>query len=213
MYKFLVQVLEFLSRKLKLLEIAVVGDKNLPLTGPAIVCFNHTDLLDSLIMILAIKRDLWGLAASNYKYNPFIFVFWLMGKAILIDRGEIDRKALNKALNVLRSGGFLGVSPEGTRSKDGTLKMGKAGVAFLAKAAKSKNLLIVPVGVIGSYGAFKNLFRKTTRVTVVIGEPFMLNLAEGSKEKASSQLVGIVNKQIMPKIAELLTEDMRGEFK
>ena len=47
--------------------------------------------------------------------------------AIFVERGEVDRNALRKALAVLAGGGFLGVAPEGTRSKTGRMQQGRTG--------------------------------------------------------------------------------------
>src|SRR5204862_160905 len=58
-----------------------------------------------------------------------------------------SERALESAMEVLRSGGVFGIYPEGTRTRDGYLHRGHTGAARLALRSGAS---IVPVGLIGT---------------------------------------------------------------
>lgn len=218
-----------LMRTLKLLfsirlKVKVIGKENIPEKGPVVICFNHTDLLDPAYIIFAIMKDMWALVGSTHRANFIVKFFTKTGRSILVDRDTVDITALDKAMEILRAGKFLGVSPEGTRSKDGILHKGKFGPAYLAGMTDS---LILPLGLSGSFGASKAMLKRKVEVTVRIGEPFKLvdidelkkDLPQGTSEEDKKKTMVILrqwrdvtNSQIMPKVAQLLPEDIRGEF-
>ncbi len=210
------------------LNVNVNGRENIPENGPVIVCFNHTDILDPLYIMFALMKDMWVLVGSSYSKNIIIWFFSMTGKAILVDRNITDINALNKCIEILKAGKFLGVSPEGTRSKKGLLGKGKFGLGYLAGMTDST---ILPLGLAGSYGASKRMLRqslwKKVEVTVNIGEPFKLEGIEELKNELTQETTeedkknimiilrkwrDVTNSQIMPKIAELLPTEMRGDF-
>ena len=122
-------------------------------------------------------------------------------------RGEADRAALKAALKALREGTMLGVAPEGTRSRNGSLQPAKAGIAFLATNA---NVPIVPAVVINTDRAFAQLRRlRRPHLTLKIGPPFRLSpLAPGQR---SAQLRAHTE-EIMLRLAALLPPRHRGVY-
>ena len=177
------------------LKVNVIGKENIPEEGPVIVCFNHTDILDPLYIMFALMRDMWALVASSYSKNIIIRFFSMTGKAILVDRNTTDMNALNKSIEVLKTGKFLGVSPEGTRSKDGSLGEGKFGPSYLAAMTDST---ILPLGIVGSYGASKRMLTqsllKKVEVTVNIGKSFKLKDIEDLKKTIHKEIPGKTEK-------------------
>jgi 1-acyl-sn-glycerol-3-phosphate acyltransferase len=226
MYMAIVALLRFFVKYVLFWKISIksTGKENIPKKGPVVIVFNHTDYLDPVFIMISVKRNLWALTASNYSKNPIIIIFKILGRAILVDRDRVDDKAIDKAFNVLKDGKFLGVSPEGTRSKDGILRKGKFGPAYLAGITNSQ---ILPIGIVGSVGATKKLLRGKIEVSVNIGKPFRLINIEGlvgDTEEANNnggikdimttlrEWRDVTNNQIVPKIAELLPDNQRGEF-
>lgn len=164
------------------LKVNVIGKENIPEEGPVIVCFNHTDILDPLYIMFALMKDMWALTAYSYRNNIIVKFFSMTGKVILIDRDKMDIEALEKCVSILKAGRFLGVSPEGTRSKNGSLYEGKVGPSYLAGMTDST---ILPLGIVGSYGASKRMLTqsllKKVEVTVNIGKSFKLKDIEHLK--------------------------------
>jgi 1-acyl-sn-glycerol-3-phosphate acyltransferase len=139
---------------------------------------------------------------------------WLLGPllrsvgAIFVRRGEVDRRALRQALDILRGGGLLGMAPEGTRSKTGALQPGRTGAAYLAFRA---GVPIVPLVVTGQEKVFWSLRRlRRGTVRVVIGEPFYPPPVEG---KASGADVEAFTEEIMYHLAAMLPPEYRGVYR
>ena len=104
-----------------------------PKTGPIILVGNHINFIEVPLLISHLDNpSITGLAKRETWDNPlFKFLFTCWG-IIPIDRGLVDREAIKLSLDALRQGKILAISPEGTRSKDGSLKPGKPGVVALA---------------------------------------------------------------------------------
>jgi 1-acyl-sn-glycerol-3-phosphate acyltransferase len=136
-------------------------------------------------------------------------VSWLLMSigAIFVRRGEVDREALNKCLAVMEQDGILGLAPEGTRSRTGTLQRGKPGVAYLATKA---NVPILPIGISGQNQIFAEWKRlRRPRIVVRIGQPFELQPVHG-RHKGEQLLAR--SDEVMRRIAALVDEDLRGVY-
>src|SRR4051794_35280351 len=106
----------------------VTGLENVPRTGPAIIASNHLSFLDSIIIQALTPRDVAFFAKAEYFTTP-----GLRGKAmktffesvgsIPVQRGEqaASVAALESLVDILETGGGIGIYPEGTRSRDGKL--------------------------------------------------------------------------------------------
>ena len=78
--------------------------------------------------------------------------------------------ALQLSAYVLRRGKILLVFPEGSRSRDGSIKEFKKGVGIISKEL---NIPIVPVAISGTYAMLPSgrLFPKPSKITVSFGKP------------------------------------------
>ena len=130
------------------------GLDNLPADGPAILCPNHTSVLDSFLLPVALlpvsgARRVMFVGKAEYLDNwKTRYLFPAMGM-IPIDRsgGEAAQRALDLAAAALERGELFGIYPEGTRSRDGRLHKGHTGPARLALRTGAP---LVPVGIVGS---------------------------------------------------------------
>ena len=162
---------QFLARILIhiLVRIDVQGIDNLPRKGPAIIAPNHVSWFDLPIIFAYANSSVVTFTAE--KWEKHILSRWMLrtfGHAIFIQRGEIDRAALQAAVQGLRDGAVVGVAPEGTRSYDGILGTGHDGAAWLAGRTDA---VIVPAAMWGHedvFGDWKRLRRP--RVCFHVGE-------------------------------------------
>ena len=78
--------------------------------------------------------------------------------------------ALQLSAYVLRAGKVLCVFPEGSRSRDGSIKEFKKGVAIIAKEL---NVPLVPVAITGTFEMMRpgQLYPRPGKVTVTFGKP------------------------------------------
>ena len=127
----------------------VEGAENVPRTGPAIICPNHTSVLDSFFVPAVLPRRITYVGKAEYMDDwKTKHLFPAMGM-IPIDRGggSASERALSAAQRVLERGELFGIYPEGTRSRDGLLYKGHTGPARLALRTGAP---IIPVGIRGA---------------------------------------------------------------
>jgi len=156
-----------------LCRLEVIGRENIPAAGPYLVVVNHMSTADIALMLVAFPVLPWRFFAGekwagHWLWGPLMR--WL--GVIFINRGEVDRRALREALTALRGGAIFGLAPEGTRSKTGTMDVGKDGAAFLAAHS---GVPILPAGISNSDVLFSSARRlRRARITLRIGVPFAL---------------------------------------
>jgi len=130
-------------------DFHIEGREHVPTEGPAIFCPNHTSVLDSFFLPLALPRRITYVGKAEYMDSwKTKYLFPALGM-IPIDRsgGSATERALNAAARVLEAGEYFGIYPEGTRSRDGRLHRGHTGPARLALRTGAP---IIPVGIRGS---------------------------------------------------------------
>ncbi len=155
----------------------IVGRRNIPVEGGAILASNHLSFADSVFLPLMIDRQMSFLAKSDYFTGRGIRgwatrVFFKATGQIPIDRsgGKASEASLNTGLSVLANDDLLGIYPEGTRSPDGRLYRGRTGIARMALEARVPVIPVVMVDTDTIMPIGKRMPR-IGRVGVVIGEP------------------------------------------
>ncbi|HEY2999762.1 MAG TPA: lysophospholipid acyltransferase family protein [Acidimicrobiales bacterium] len=127
----------------------VRGARNIPDNGPAIICPNHTSVIDSFLLPSVLPRRITFVGKAEYLDDwKTKHLFPALGM-IPIDRrgGDASTRALDAAAGVLARGELFGIYPEGTRSRDGKLHKGHTGPARLALRTGAP---LVPVGIVGT---------------------------------------------------------------
>lgn len=163
----------------------IVGRRNVPAEGGAILASNHLSFVDSIFLPLMIDRPVAFLAKSDYFTGKGLKgcatrVFFKATGQLPIDRsgGKASEASLNTGLQVLGRGELLGIYPEGTRSPDGKLYRGRTGIARMALEAR---VPVVPVVMVDTDTMMPIGTRipRVARVGVVIGEPLDFSRFEG----------------------------------
>ncbi|YCA42707.1 1-acyl-sn-glycerol-3-phosphate acyltransferase [Bacillus sp. JZ8] len=168
-----------------LFRVEIIGKENIPKDAGVIVCSNHISNFDPPVVGMTFPRPVYFMAKAELFKVPVLKTLLPKIYAFPVKRGLSDRDALRKGISILKEGGALGLFPEGSRSKDGKLGKGMAGVGFFALRS---NAVIVPCAVIGPYKPFKKL-------KVVYGKP--IDVTEMRKERVSSEEVTeVVMKEI-----------------
>jgi 1-acyl-sn-glycerol-3-phosphate acyltransferase len=189
------------------------GLENVPKQGAFILVSNHISLLDPLI-IGSTAGQMAGrlvhfMAKEELRHWPVIG--WLATQAgvYFVRRGEADRAAQRLSLDLLARGEPIAVFPEGTRSRDGNLGEPRNGAALLAMRT---GLPLLPVSITGSNRLFPRgaWLPRRARVTVRVGEPFMLTRQASGRIDRQDLAAG--TDRIMRAIAALLPSAQRGRF-
>ncbi len=205
MYWILHTLADFMMRLISRREY--VGLENIPADPPYILVSNHLAMFDSPLVLAMCPHVSRAFAAAKHRRNPIFAVLLTAMGSVWVQRGEVDRRALQEALDVLRRGEVLGIAPEGTRSPTQALQKGKVGAAYLATRA---NVALVPMAITGTEKIKHDLPRlRRAHVRVTIGEPF--HLPENGRVRG--QKLTEYTEVIMHRIAGLLPEEYRGVYK
>ena len=150
-------------------RVDVVGEENVP-DGACLVVSNHLSWTDTIFIAYALPRlpKIHTMANRASVFNR-PWKRWLMPKFALFpvtrQRGYLDEEAVETVYQLLQSGERVLLFPEGAYGKDGRLRPLREGVGHFA-INSGKPLL--PVSVRGTAR-----LRPFSRVTVVIGQPFI----------------------------------------
>ena len=185
----------------------VEGLENVPNQGPAIIMMNHIAFVDSLIVLHIMPRNIIPLAKVEVYDYPLVGVFPKLWGVIPVHREELDRRAIQQALEVLVAGEMVLIAPEGTRGS--ALQRGKEGVAYLASRS---GVPVIPVAIDGSkgfpalrpFGAWK-----TPGAVVRIGKPFRY---KPELQKARRENLTKMTDEAMYILSKMLPEARRGVY-
>jgi len=192
-----------------LCKLSIEGRENIPEQGPLLVVANHFHFADPVAVIRAMPWPLEFIGGFRMPNAP-TGVKWLtkLWGTHRVRRAGSSRQALKAAEAVLRSGGILGIFPEGG-SWAQVLRPARPGAAYLASRT---GVRILPVGIDGLTEMFTSLARfRRARVTLRIGEPFgPFEEAEGGR--AGRDEIDRRGEVIMRHIGALIPEESRGVF-
>lgn len=190
-------------------RLRVEGAEHLPDAGGIIVASNHLSISDPPLICLAIwratGRRVRYMAKAEAMETPIMGPLLRAYGGFGVRRGEVDRDAYRMARGVLEGGDWLGVAPEGTRSRSGTLGEPMPGATLLATRSGAP---VLPVAISGSERTWPIGARRPhfgTTVTIRFGTP--LDLREGGREAAEAK-----GERLMAAIAALLPPAYRGRF-
>lgn len=187
---------------------SVSGQENVPSSGPAILCYNHINLVDPIMTLHVLKRNVIPVAKIEIFSYPIVGLAPQLYGSIPVRRGLVDRRALQASLDVLRQNEMLLVAPEGTRN-DALIK-GKSGTVFLAAHAGSPP--IVPIGIDNTIGYPTYPFSRRWKqpgADISIGRPFRFRL--GSDVPGKEEMERMTD-EMMYTIAALLPPHRRGVY-
>jgi 1-acyl-sn-glycerol-3-phosphate acyltransferase len=174
---------------------------------PVIVAVNHINFLEVPILVAhSYPLPLTGLVKSETWNNPVMAFLFNTYKAIPIDRTGSYQESFRRVREAMEQGFFVCMAPEGTRSKNGVLGRGKAGIIQLALYTGAP---VLPVVHFGGERIWDNLRRlKRTPFCFKVGRPFRFKI-EGRPDKFTRELL---LEELMGQMARLLPENMRGVY-
>lgn len=178
-------------------RITVEGIDNIPVHGPMIIATNHIHWWN-LVALGKSLSNIFRLTDSKpclLSARPLMLlhpVIRLYAMPIYLNRNysDKDRLAIERAIEYLKNGKSLIMSPEGKHNNN-KLIGAKTGVALIAIQSTAP---IVPVA----------LFKKTIK----IGPPIKVE-----QTNVNSKILAALTEKVMQEIALLLPEKMRGIYK
>jgi 1-acyl-sn-glycerol-3-phosphate acyltransferase len=191
-------------------QMDIRGRENIPDSGPVILIINHISFIDPVLCMGAvINRYVIPMSKAENMRNPATAPFLWWWGAYVINRGEIDRRALTSSIELLRSGQMILVAPEGTRQTDG-LTRPKDGMTYIATRA---NAVIVPAALADAedwLDRLKSLRR--THIKLHFGRPFRFKT--GGRERIPREEMALMTDEAMYQLALALdNEKDRGVYR
>jgi 1-acyl-sn-glycerol-3-phosphate acyltransferase len=185
----------------------VGGLENIPAQGPAIVMINHIAFVDPIAVMHVLPRNIIPMAKVEVYNYPLIGIFPRVWGVIPVRREEVDRRAIQQALEILKAGEIVLVAPEGTRHPQ--LEDTKEGVAFLASRG---GVPVIPTAIDGSPG-FPSL-RTSARwrepgIVIRFGRPFQF---KSTLRHPTREQLRQMTDEAMYILAALLPEHRRGIY-
>jgi 1-acyl-sn-glycerol-3-phosphate acyltransferase len=186
----------------------VEGLENIPARGPAILMINHIAFIDPIVVLHVLPRNIVPLAKIEVYNYPLVGIFPRLWGVIPVRREEVDRRAVQQVLEVLRAGEIVLVAPEGTRAP--RLSQGKEGIAYLASHT---GVPVVPVAIDGTVGFpalrfFSRAWRKPG-VVVRFGQPFRFR---PDLKHPDRELLRKMADEAMYLLAAMLPAERRGYY-
>lgn len=166
----------------------IINKEVIPKDGPILIVGNHKHIYDQCLTIMATKRTIHYMAKKEYFDSKLACFFKFVG-CISVNRSIHDKEATKQALDILKSGGAIGLFPEGTRNKtkDKLLLPFKFGAVSMASKT---NATIVPFGITGDYK-----FR-SKNLTIKYGKPF----------KVENMTLEEANNKLFEEVKNLITK-------
>jgi 1-acyl-sn-glycerol-3-phosphate acyltransferase len=174
---------------------------------PLIVAVNHINFLEVPILVThSYPLRLTGLVKAETWNNPVFAFLFDTYRAIPIDRAGAFQEAFKKVKEAMDEGFFVCIAPEGTRSKNGVLGRGKAGIIQLALYTGAP---VLPVAHYGGEDVWKNARHlRRTSFCFKAGRPFRIKFnGRPDREEREAML-----NEVMGQMARLLPAPMRGPY-
>jgi len=192
-----------------LFKLEVEGVERIPRTGPVLLIGNHVNFVDAALGYIFSRRYVKGMTAIETRGRLlFNFFAWAVD-AIYVERGTPDRRALQACVDALRAGWVLYLAPEGTRSHDGRLTKGYAGMVLVLLHAGT-HIPVLPIAYIGLEHFWTSIRRlRRTPARMVVGEPFYISPPQG---RAGREVREQIAAEMMSQIAAMLPPENRGLY-
>jgi 1-acyl-sn-glycerol-3-phosphate acyltransferase len=191
-------------------RVKVVGRRNIPKKGAAILASNHLSALDHVVLPMATRRPIVNISKVEHfqsgKVKAWFFRKWHI---IPVQRGKGDQAAMDAAREALRDGRLFCIYPEGTRSRDGKLHKGHTGVARLALEMR---VPVIPVAMVGTFEARPKggRIKWFTKTAAIVGEPMHFDQYWGMQ--ADRDVCRKVTDEVMHAIARLSGQEYVDEY-
>ncbi len=190
------------------LDLDIAELNKVPRNGPLIIATNHINFIEVPVVYTHLQpRPITGLVKIETWNNPLMGLLFDLWGGIPVRRGEADVTAAKRCLDALKEGKIVAVAPEGTRSGDGRLRKGNAGIVFLAIKSQAP---ILPIAFYGAEQYWQDL-RSLNKVPfhIRVGKPFLIDVPNKTiNQKIRNQIID----EIMIQIALLLPRSYHGYY-
>lgn len=185
-----------------LADVQITGAERLPEKGPVILAGNHAAVLEAVMMAAYTPGIVEFIGNGDIPFDPK-YAFITRGYGLIpINRGNLDRKGLQMALDILTQGGLLGIFPEGG-VWDPEHMQAQIGVAWLSYKAQAP---VLPVGFGGTRGGLVKAF-ELKRPTLTMNVGTLISPVQFTNDKISAKAnLEAASQHILDEIRALIPE-------
>jgi 1-acyl-sn-glycerol-3-phosphate acyltransferase len=191
-----------------LANVEINGKERLPKQGPIILAGNHVAVLEAVMMAVYNPGLVEFLGTGDIPFDPNYAGIVKGYEVIPVNRGNLDRKSLNLALEILDQNGILGIFPEGG-TWDPSQMEAQTGVAWLSYKSQAP---ILPIGFGGVKGGLQKALKlQRPNLIMNVGDlipPVQLDAEDLSMKDNLQQAANLV----LTKINELIPEKDKFRF-
>lgn len=178
-------------------RVKIIGKENVPKEGALLFCGNHRTYLDPPLITVTAGREMSFMAKEELKEQALMRFLCFTFDGIWVKRDSKDIGSLKTAMKLLKTGGCIGIFPEGTRNgmekNAGKLKNG---AAYMALKTGAK---IVPIGIQGPAKPF-------SKNAIIYGEP--LDFSKYASDKLDKDIEDKVSEELKEQIIALTNREI-----
>lgn len=154
--KFYLNCLKLRGLAKALFRIKVYGTENIPESGRLVLCCNHLNLIDPVMLAFSFNRPINFIAKKQLFSKPILGKLLIKLGCIPVDRENADFEMFRMAAAVLEAERPVGIFPEGRRGNGEIMAEGKAGIGMISMRSCAP---ILPAAI--WYPKKAGLFRRT----------------------------------------------------
>lgn len=198
-----------LARPLHLLfRLEVVNRDAVPRNGPAFILPNHVTLFDPIWLYSSLRRPVYLVATEELFRSWFLRMLIRWFGAFPKRKATRDLHTVKSMFTVLRSGGIVGVYPEGVRTWDGT---NTPIVPTIARIIRKFKVPVITCRFDGGYFSWPRWASRWRRVPVrIIFEPLY---PPESIPESDDELIRQISERIRIRDYELPSGRTAGAFR
>lgn len=179
-----------------LFDLRIEGDRRSLSKGAAVIVANHTSYLDPVVLALLVPRRMNFMAKEELFQNPIFGNLITKLGAFPLKRDRLDRRAYQRALEVLKEKKILALFPEGTRSRSGKLGKFKEGSIRIALYSR---VPIIPVVIKGTGEVLPPgaRFIRWGKIKLRVGKPIFPDNFSGEREEKIKTILQMLREDMI----------------
>ena len=178
----------------------VVGRENIPSDEPILYISNHRSYFDIPIAYVSLPTLTGFMAKKEIGRIPILRTWMHFLQCLFLDRNDIREgmKTILQAIEQVKAGYSIFISPEGTRNHDKEMLPFKEG-SF--KVAEKTGCAIIPVSLTNTDDIFENHAPsvRSTKVVIEFGKPIYPNQLDREQRKRLGSYVQDIIKEMLDK--------------
>ncbi|MCD4670327.1 MAG: 1-acyl-sn-glycerol-3-phosphate acyltransferase [Actinomycetia bacterium] len=204
-YRILYRIIQYFLMGIfsPLYRVTIIDRHKIPKQGRFIVCCNHLSYVDPVIIAAYIPRYTYFMAKKELFSVSFLSNLVTYLNAFPVSRNAMDRKSFKTSLNILKYDNILGLFPEGSRSKDGTVGEGKKGIGLISILSGAP---IIPIAISGSNKIIQKPHKRLyfPKIKVIIGDIVDTKIIANENERKDA--IALIVSETMDSIKKLYSK-------